>query len=134
MKKPISTVLFATGAVVIAATAYSQTSVAMKADIPFAFHAGTGTVPAGELVVSHLSPNIVSLYNIAERRNVFVVGLPNEPSAKSTPAVMFRCGADSCSLAAIRTPEGTVSYGSGRKRSNENVAVITVPLRAANGD
>jgi hypothetical protein len=129
--------LFAASAVVLGTMAYGQTN-QMKADIPFAFHAGNGVLPAGEYTVSNERTPAGSAYttlrSVSLKKGVIALGSPNDAHAAGSPILVFRCARQGCALAAIRSSQGTVTYNSGKAWPKEEVATITVPLRVVNGD
>ena len=130
--------LFAAGAVVLGTMAYAQNS-AVKADIPFAFEASGKTFAAGQYTLSPLpsrdGARIVALSGVTSKQSVFAIGSPVDHWAKGNSAILFRCNADGCVLAGIRSPEGTVTYNPGHKpaRAKES-SMVAVPLRVSNGD
>ncbi len=130
--------LFAAGAVVLGTMAYGQNSV-VTAEIPFAFEASGSTLPAGEYILNPLptrdGARIVALRSVASNRSVLAIGTPADPYAKGGSAVLFRCDADGCVLAGLRSSEGTVTYTYGRKtaRARES-SMVAVPLRVSSGD
>jgi hypothetical protein len=130
--------LFAAGAVVLGTMAYGQNSV-VKAEIPFAFEASGKTLAAGQYVLSPLpsrdGARIVALHGVASKQSVLAIGTPVNPYAKGGSAILFRCNADGCVLAGMRSPEGTVTYNYGHKTARaQESSMVAVPLRASNGD
>ena len=130
--------LFAAGAVVLGTMAYGQSSV-VKAEIPFAFEASGKTLTAGEYVLNQLptkdGAHIVTLRSVASNRSVIAIGTPADPYAKGDSAILFRCNADGCVLAGMRSSAGTVTYGSAHKTPRaKEAAMVVVPLRVSNGD
>jgi hypothetical protein len=130
--------LFAASAVVLGTMAYGQSSV-VKAEIPFAFEASGKTLAAGAYVLDPLpskdGAQILALHSVASNRSVIAIGTPADPYAKGESAVLFRCNADGCVLAGLRSAAGTVTYGSAHKTPRaKEVAMVAVPLRVSNGD
>jgi hypothetical protein len=130
--------LFAAGAVVLGTMAYGQNSV-VKAEIPFAFEASGKTLKAGEYVLSPVQSRdgarIVVLRGVVSKQSVITIGTPVDPYATGSSAILFRCNADGCALAGMRSSEGTVTYGSAHKTPRaKEAAMIAVPLHVSNGD
>jgi hypothetical protein len=130
--------LFAAGAVVLGTMAYGQ-STTVKAEIPFAFEASGKTLKAGQYVLSPVQSRdgarIVALRGVDSKQAVIAIGTPVDPYAKGGSAILFRCDADGCKLAGMRSPEGTVTYGSAHKTPRaKEAAMVAVPLHVSNGD
>ena len=123
--------LFAAGAVVLGTMAYGQT---MKAEIPFAFHTANATLPAGGYVINTRSisetGNTIRLVNAATHRGVYVMATQADPDRTGRSSLVFLCGSRGCSLSAIRTSRGTLTYPAPHKAAHdrEAVAVISIPL------
>jgi len=129
--------VFAASAVVLGTTAFGQTMV-MKAQIPFAFHSGNATLPAGSYTLTsdaHNATQLTRLRNASANVAVYSVGSPNDSWAAGRTAVIFRCGSEGCRLSAIRTAAGTITYYTPGKTAREKeVAVNAVLVRASNAD
>jgi hypothetical protein len=128
----------AASAVVLGTMAYGQSS-AVTAEIPFAFQASGKTLAAGAYVLSPLptkdGAQIVALRSVASNRSVIAMGTPVDPYAQGDSAILFRCNADGCVLAGMRSSAGTVTYGSAHKTARaKEAAMVAVPLRVSNGD
>ena len=125
-------IVFATGVFALGTLAYGQTR--MTAEIPFAFHTVTASLPAGTYQFTP-QPNSggrsVVIRN-TETRKVSFAGnslVDTYRRASDKPVVEFLCSRDNCALKAIRTSSGSLEYSVPRKLKNAEVAVISVPLK-----
>lgn len=128
--------MMAASALVLGTMAYGQTE--MKAQIPFAFHTVSGTLSAGDYVISrdvlHNGAPIVSLSNKATRKTVVVAGISSGVDGGSA-AVLFQCTEEGgCVLAGIRAPGVNYAFKTGprspRDREAKTVAIALSPVHA----
>src|SRR5271163_4759325 len=89
--------MFAAAMIVLATTAYGQTT-SMKAEIPFDFHTPSGVLPAGAYHVttsvssSGISSAVLSRYG--SHRSVIILGSPKDYDVTGKAAIVFRCGGE----------------------------------------
>jgi hypothetical protein len=132
-------IVFAAGVIAFGTVAFGQTR--MTAEIPFAFHTVSGTLPAGtyELRETEIggNPHLVILRNTATLKSAFA-GNPVYNSWRKTAGssvVEFVCAERSCSLKAIRTGSSSLEYQTPRKSKNgEKMAVVSIALKPVNAD
>jgi hypothetical protein len=126
-------IVFAAGVFALGSVAYGQTR--MTAEIPFAFHTATASLPAGTYQFApqaNSGGHMVVIRNV-ETRNASLAGWAVHnvyDTAKNKPVVEFLCGANGCSLKAIRTAAGSLEYPAQHKSKKAEVAVISVPLKS----
>lgn len=130
-------VVFAVSAVALATAAFGQTQkVAMKAEIPFAFHTSNGTMPAGRYAVIDNYAGVAGVFalrNTASNKTVVVLGSPADNIPSETPSVTFRCE-DGCELAAIRTAGHIFSFGNHWSPRAREVAILATSVTTAAGE
>ena len=141
MKTIAKRILVIAGSVIaLGTTAFGQNR--MTAEIPFAFHTATGTLPAGTY---EFSPgraagmdNIVAIRSSATRQSSFagqaIYNVYNK--AHGAPVAEFTCIRGTCTLTAVRTWSGSYEYAAPRKPKDveKNLAVISVPLKPISTD
>ena len=130
-------VMFAASAVVLGTMAYGQTQ--MKVEIPFAFHTANATLPPGSYVFygSSVVGTAMILEDAASHRSVLAMSGPVDSHDRaSRPSVVFVCVNGGCSLSAIRTANGTLTYPAPHKAARERgaVSVVSIPLTTRNSD
>ncbi|MDP9170957.1 MAG: hypothetical protein M3N54_10100 [Acidobacteriota bacterium] len=129
-------ILLAASALALGSVAYGQT--ALKADIPFAFRASNTTMPAGSYTFYQDTRSglvNVRLWNSTTHRGIVTTAGPLDIYKEGKPSVTFYCAGDACSLRAIRTAAGTLSYPAPRKAHGEtHMALVSIPLTAGHGD
>lgn len=129
--------VMAASAVVLGTMAYGQEP--LTATVPFDFRTAHKKMPAGDYRIypqdKATGGRLLRLVHVAEKDTVMTIGLPFDTFHKGSPAVLFRCAGDRCALEGVRTTEGSVTYpGAAKLIDNPETAVVTVPLRAVNGD
>lgn len=119
-------------------TAFGQTR--LTVEVPFAFETAQGKLPAGSYDVVELRMNgvahVISLRSAASGDTI-IPGIPvfdGFATAGKAQSVDFACTRSSCRLTAIKTNSGTLTYGAPRKAKGSEVATVTLPIRALNGD
>jgi len=127
-------VVFAISAVVLGTVAFAETR--MQAEIPFAFHTPTGSLPAGQYAVIDNYAGIrgvVALHNTVSNKWVVTMGIPSDSRGSDKAALTFRCN-DGCELIGVQARTNVVAFG-GRKSSRaQEAAVIAIPLTVVNGN
>lgn len=134
MKNQIRTFVFGAG---LAALLWGGSLMAQDretAEIPFDFHVGQTTLPAGTYSVIKASQNgILQLRNEDTNRSI-LLGAQGRETEKNDPKLMFRCYSGHCFLAAVWIP-GTPGYSywkTNLEKEMENggakVAMTYVPL------
>src|SRR5271169_6569579 len=100
-------IVIAAGTIAFGTVAFGQTR--MTAEIPFAFHTATGTLPAGNYEVRETAvggaSHVVLLRNTASKKGTFAGNARlnvYRTSAKGT-VIEFVCTGRNCSLKAIRS-------------------------------
>jgi hypothetical protein len=83
------------------------------ADVPFAFHIKSQTMPAGKYEVKQIDANNSALFSVFDRRgHGRFVGAPLEGTANpADPKLTFACYRGECSLVKIEVPGSDVSFG-----------------------
>lgn len=103
-------ILILTAATIGASALYAQPK--LNANVPFAFTAGKGVMPAGAYEVSIIPTNgsggSVKLVHIASRRTVLAITSGSGASADSSLA--FRCAANACALTEVALGPGRAAY------------------------
>jgi len=131
-------IVIAASVIALGTVAYGQTT--MTAEIPFAFRTASTTLPAGTYTFDTSSgfTHSVVIRNAATLHSTFAgVALVNDFSrTKGAPVAEFTCIGRSCTLTAIRSQRGSLEYAapSKPKKSEDKVAVISVPLKAVSTD
>jgi len=131
-------IVIAASVIALGTVAYGQTT--MTAEIPFAFRAASATLPAGTYTFDTSSgiAHSVVIRNAATLNATFAgVALVNPfRGTKGAPVAEFTCVGRSCTLTALRSPSGSLEYAgpSKPKRSEDKVAVISVPLKTVSTD
>jgi hypothetical protein len=133
-------IVLAAGVIALGSVAFGQSS--MKAEIPFAFHTASGTLPAGtyELRETQLggNPHLVILRNLASQKSAFA-GVPAYNAyrtARNGSVVEFVCVERSCALKAIRTGWSSLEYATPQKSKDgeKRMAVVSIALKPLNAD
>jgi len=131
-------IVFAASAFALGTVAFGQTR--MTAEIPFAFHTVTGTLPAGTYSFDRLKSagmaHTVIVTN-TKTSKATVAGTANFDAwkkAPDAPVAVFACVEGRCTLKALRTSEGTAEYAAPHRTKNAEVAEISVPLKAHSAD
>jgi len=76
-----------------------------SAEVPFDFHVGQSTLPAGNYTVMKAGMSgILQLRNDDTRQSIFL-GPQGREAAKTDPKLTFRCYSGDCFLAAVWMPE-----------------------------
>jgi hypothetical protein len=102
------------------------------AEIPFAFHAGESTLPAGTYSVTKASTGILALRN-EDTRHAILLGPQGRETGKDAPQLSFRCYSGDCFLSVVWMP-GDSGYSFMKTRrekemeSGAQVAMAYVPL------
>jgi hypothetical protein len=104
------------------------------AEIPFDFHVGQSTLPAGTYsVIKATQTGILQLRNEDSRESI-LLGAQGRETAKDDPRLSFRCYSGHCFLAAVWIP-GTPGYTFWKtnmekemEKGGANVAMAYVPL------
>ena len=110
----------------------------MRAEIPFAFHAQSSALPAGNYEVSIMSElggmNVLKLRNSDNHKTVMTMPLPGHSGKLvADPNCLFRCGDNGCTLRSVRFPSRTYDYAAPRgQRAGEHLTSIS--LRSVNAD
>ena len=133
-------IVFAASAIAFGSVAFGQTR--MIAEIPFAFHTVSGTLPAGNYEVRETSvgaaSHVVLLRNTASQKSAFAGNPTYNAYRKSAtgPVLEFVCVERSCSLKAIRSVNASLEYAtpSRAKDDSNKVAVLTIPVKLVNAD
>ena len=130
-------IVIAAGALALGSMAYGQSR--MTADVPFAFRTVSGTLPAGSYEIapqSNDSFHAVVLRNAATRKAVYAgtAMLDTWKRAADKPVIQFACVNGACALKSIQTLSGTLEYAPASKSKKAEIAVISIPLKAANAD
>jgi hypothetical protein len=125
-------------ALVFGTMAFAQAPV-LKAQIPFAFHAASGTLPAGAYTIRETrtagNTALVSLHHDASNRTIFLMRQSLDVKAYAAPAVVFRCGEEGCALSAIRQADGATSYyGRQPSKHDKEMALVAVPVLSVKAD
>ena len=120
-------VIFAASAVLLGTAAYGQDR--LKADIPFAFHTATASLPAGsyEFDASLRDVTTIRSLNTASHKGVFAMSSPLDTyKATAKPNAEFLCENGNCVLNAINTGAGSYRYPVQHKskRDKEALAVL----------
>jgi hypothetical protein len=101
----VRSIVFASAALVLGATAYAQTSAKMVADIGFSFRSNSSELPAGRYTVTMNSMSgtpVFLISNAALGRSVWVTGtFQLGPKPHTAPHLTFRCGSVTCALSEI---------------------------------
>jgi hypothetical protein len=114
----------------LAASAQNQRTVA---NVPFAYHVGQNTLPAGKYTLQETNTrSIFLLRQDASRHSIFVSVIP-EASGKDDSKLMFSCYAGQCSLSQIwMRGDGYKLTARPFPREAKNqmgvVALVSVPL------
>lgn len=104
------------------------------AEIPFDFHVGQSTLPAGTYSVMKVTETGVLKLRNDDTRESILLGSQGRQNGKDDPRLMFRCYSGDCFLSAVWIP-GYPAY-TFRKSSREKemekggaqVAMTSVPL------
>jgi hypothetical protein len=141
MKTTTTRIMIAT-ALMVLATGVASAQV-LKADIPFAFRAGSKLMAPGTYTVrvAGRQHNMVILSNYASRESAIV--LPSGPTAapkewtnSGDPILAFECAASRCALSQIYTgfsdPVLTVPHA--KTVGGEQASLTLIHLSKANGD
>jgi hypothetical protein len=104
------------------------------AEIPFDFHVGHSTLPAGTYSVAKVNMSgILQLRNDDSRASIFLNAQGRE-DAKNDPKLTFRCYSGDCYLSAVWIP-GTPGYSFSKtsrekevEKGGAQVALAYVPL------
>jgi hypothetical protein len=130
--------MFAASAVLLGTMAYGQERI--KAEIPFAFHTATASLPAGTYEFDHRVGDAVStirLISSESHKAVFAGSLPLDThnAANNRPSAEFLCRNGNCELRAITTYAGTYRYPPARKsgRDKETLSVLRIQLAEVKG-
>jgi hypothetical protein len=133
MKKNITAAMFAAAVAITAGAASAQTT-QLRADIPFAFHAGKSTLPAGRYLFRQDSTTAGSrIYRIGlEKGGQGVMLMPNSPIVETggvkPPRVVFECGPEECALSQVWAGSDTgyrfVHQLSPREKEYKKVAIL----------
>lgn len=132
-------IVFAASAIAFGTVAFGQSR--MTAEIPFAFHTVSGSLPAGtyEIRETQLGGNahVVFLRNTVTHKGT-LAGTPvyNEYRKSASGAVVeFVCDGRNCSLSAIRTVSSSLEYATPHKsKDGEKMAVVAVAIKPAIAD
>ncbi len=132
-------IVFAASALAFGTVAYGQTR--MTAEIPFAFHTATGTMPAGTYSFSKLrlngAENMISVQNTATHRTLSAgmatVDVYRRTDDPARPVLKFLCLDGDCSLKAIISGDGSLVYQTPQKSSAKET-VVSLPMKLSNGD
>jgi hypothetical protein len=90
------------------------------AEIPFDFHVGQSTLPAGTYTIAKASlSGILQLRNDDTSKSIFL-GPQGRQSAKNDPKLTFRCYSGDCFLSAVWMP-GTPGYSFSKTRSEKEI-------------
>jgi hypothetical protein len=131
-------VMFAASAVVLGTMAYGQPQ--MKAEVPFAFSAGSATLPSGSYLVYRQSLGAVTkmmLEDTVSHRSFFAVGAyVDSRDRPSQLSVVFACLNGACSLSAIKMDNGTLKFAPPRNaaRVRGTASIVSIPLTSRNVD
>jgi hypothetical protein len=130
-------VVFAVSAVALGTVAFAQSQrVAMKAEIPFAFHTSNGTMPAGRYqVIDNYAgtQGVFALRNMDTYKTVVVSGWPQDNHPSSTASVTFRCD-DGCELAGIKTSIHTFNFAKHWSNRAREVAILANSVKSVDGE
>ena len=134
MKNQIRNFVFGAGLTALLWSPALMAQDAEKAEIPFDFHVGKSTLPAGTYSVSKdNSGSFLHIRNM-DTENTILLGVQGREAGKADPRLTFRCYSDDCYLAAIWIP-GAPGYSfvkSSREKevekSGARLAMAYVPL------
>jgi hypothetical protein len=128
--------VIAASVIALGTMAYGQNR--MTAEVPFAFHTATGTLPAGTYEFTRgTAPgmeNIVAVRSAATLHSNFIGHAVYNVYSKAhgSPVAEFTCiHGDSCTLTAVRTWSGSYECAAPRKPKDveKNLAVVSIPLK-----
>ena len=135
MRKSVAVMMFAAAAAVSAAPALAQ-NMNLKAEVPFAFHAGSSVLPAGTYRIMQesgaTSGVIYTLKNLASEKSILVVAnsrVYSKGGAVKPPQMVFQCGREECALSEIWggfTDNGVHfrHHLTGREKEYQQVAIV----------
>ena len=113
------------------APGYSQSSSRLLADIPFDFHVGQATLPAGTYVLerpSNTYPQVLKIQNTATCKSALTNTLPGSvTNASSQAKLIFHRYGDDYFLAEFCNPYHSITYQLPKSREEKEIA------RNANG-
>ena len=90
------------------------------AEIPFDFHVGPSTLPAGTYTIAKAGMSgILQLRNDDTSKSIFL-GPQGRQSAKNDPKLTFRCYSGDCFLSAVWMP-GTPGYSFSKTRREKEI-------------
>ena len=129
-------IVFTASMIAFGTVAFGQTTAVAR--IPFEFHSGKNTLPAGTYKFNRISVGIettVMVENTASGESR-MMGAPRwEPAssgAASTPQLEFLCAGNDCTLISITTYKGRLVYAVPHKPASERLngkyAAVSVPL------
>jgi hypothetical protein len=132
-------IIIAASAIAFGSVAFGQTR--MTAEIPFAFHTVSGTLPAGTYEFRETSvgsaSHMVLIRNTASQKSAFA-GNPTYNAYRKgadSPVLEFACVERGCSLKAIKTAWASLEYVVPKNKDDSGkVAVVSIPLKPLNAD
>jgi hypothetical protein len=130
--------MFAAGAIVLGTMAHAQDK--LQVEVPFAFRAGTVTLPSGSYFIHRLSLQSATsmvLEDVASHRTVYASSAFIDVNEKvGEPSVVFTCIGGSCSLSKIKMASGTIVYPARKKVAQEQgtVSVVSIPMKTRTGE
>jgi hypothetical protein len=133
MKNQIRNFVFGAGLTALLWSPSLMAQNAETAQIPFGFHVGQSTLPAGNYSVTNDNGGFLKIRNM-DTNNSILLGFQGRETAQNDPHLTFRCYSGDCFLSAVWMPgySGYSFMKSGREKEVANggaqLAMTYVPL------
>ena len=115
----------------LTAPMFAQTGAGVRVDIPFAFHLGQQTLPAGSYNLLASSGSAVMLIRNADGQTTWTLAMHNPPPANcSAASVVFRVYGATRFLSAVKIPNAT-SYSVPKSPAEREFSDWGIPTEVA---